>query len=129
MPSNSDMLTLFMKLPYAARISIDECGGRPCFVAINPELYGCMAQGNTPREAVDNLKEARRDYIATLLQLGREVPRPAGTPQSEIHSSSSATIDVRLGVGDSSTSHLHYSVPSYRTVPSGQNTHTLTMCR
>ena len=118
-----------MKLPYATRISIDECGGRPCFVAVNPELYGCMAQGNTPREAVDNLKEARRDYIATLLQLGREVPRPAGTPQSKILSASSTSIDVRLGVDTPPISHLHYSVPSHRTVQSDQNTRTLTMGR
>ena len=50
--------------------------GEPIFVASNPELPGCMAQGATEEEAIENLTEARIDYIASLLDDGLDVPEP-----------------------------------------------------
>jgi len=66
----------YMQLPYAIEVVREECGGEPCFMASHPELPGCMAQGDTPEEAVKNLTEARRDYISALLSENIEVPTP-----------------------------------------------------
>lgn len=69
----------YMALGYAIEIVQDECGGSPCFLASNPELPGCMAQGATRWEAVNNLADARRDYIRALLDAGLEVPAGVST--------------------------------------------------
>ncbi len=63
-------------MPYAVNIVSDECDGTLCYMASHPELYGCMAQGNTPEEALANLSVARADYIAALREAGREIPLP-----------------------------------------------------
>jgi predicted RNase H-like HicB family nuclease len=51
--------------------------GHPIFLARNPALYGCMAQGDTLEEAINNLEEARIDYIYSLLEDNQEIPDPA----------------------------------------------------
>jgi predicted RNase H-like HicB family nuclease len=50
--------------------------GTEIFLAKNPELLGCMAQGQTQEEAINNLREARIDYISSLLEDGMNVPSP-----------------------------------------------------
>ncbi|GIK65704.1 MAG: hypothetical protein BroJett018_34980 [Chloroflexota bacterium] len=50
--------------------------GTEMFLARNPELEGCMAQGETPEAAQSNLLEARIDYIYFLLEDGLPVPDP-----------------------------------------------------
>jgi len=67
---------------YITEVREDVANGHPCFVAYNPELPGCMAQGNTWQEAVKSLKEARHDYIMTLLDEEMTVPLPS-TPRPE----------------------------------------------
>lgn len=49
------------------------------YVAITPELEGCMAQGETLREAKENLRLFRIDYILHLLENNLPVPDPAWT--------------------------------------------------
>ena len=46
------------------------------FMASNPELAGCMAQGTTEELALANLADARVDYIASLLEDDIRVPDP-----------------------------------------------------
>lgn len=48
----------------------------PAYLALSPELEGCMGQGRTKEEAVENLSEARIDYIQSLLEDGLPVPAP-----------------------------------------------------
>jgi predicted RNase H-like HicB family nuclease len=50
--------------------------GNVVFVTRNPELTGCKAQGETPMKAVVNLRDARVDYIHSLLEDGATVPGP-----------------------------------------------------
>lgn len=47
------------------------------YMAITPELDGCMAQGETMREAKENLRLFRIDYIQHLLENDLPVPDPA----------------------------------------------------
>ena len=63
--------------PYIDQVIKDETtSGKPIFVALSPELEGCIAQGVTLEEAIQNLKEARIDYIYSLLEDGLPVPKP-----------------------------------------------------
>lgn len=48
----------------------------PIYVALNPELDGCFAQGETSQEARENLDAFRVDYIHHLLTHGLPVPEP-----------------------------------------------------
>ncbi len=50
--------------------------GTPCFVARHSELPGCMSDGDTPAEAIKNLRDARELYIQSLIEDGLEVPLP-----------------------------------------------------
>lgn len=50
--------------------------GSIMYLARNPELPGCKAQGRTEVEAVNNLRDARIDYIYFLLEDGLNVPSP-----------------------------------------------------
>ena len=46
------------------------------YFATVDELPGCMADGATPNQAVDNLREATRTWISSRKAAGLDVPRP-----------------------------------------------------
>jgi predicted RNase H-like HicB family nuclease len=46
------------------------------YVALNPEIEGCKAQGLTMDEAQENLEEVRVDLIEHLIEHGLTVPEP-----------------------------------------------------
>lgn len=48
------------------------------YIAEVPELAGCMADGPTAKEALHNVEQIAREWIATAQELGREVPEPKG---------------------------------------------------
>jgi predicted RNase H-like HicB family nuclease len=48
------------------------------FVADVPELPGCMADGESYREALANAEQVIREWIETVQALGRPVPQPKG---------------------------------------------------
>ena len=48
------------------------------FVAEVPELPGCMADGESYREALANAELVIREWIETAHALGRPVPEPKG---------------------------------------------------
>lgn len=50
--------------------------GQVVYMARNPNLPGCKAQGATMDEAQANLDDARIDYIYALLDEGLPVPEP-----------------------------------------------------
>ncbi|MGL5061786.1 MAG: type II toxin-antitoxin system HicB family antitoxin [Microcoleus sp.] len=43
------------------------------FIAEVPELPGCMADGETYREALENLEIIMQEWIETARQLGRSI--------------------------------------------------------
>ncbi len=47
------------------------------YVARNPEINGCIAQGETMEEAQENLNEVRADLIQHLLEHNLPVPEPS----------------------------------------------------
>ena len=48
------------------------------FIAEVPELAGCMADGKTYREALDNIEVIISKWIETAHELGRPIPEPKG---------------------------------------------------
>lgn len=65
------------KLSYTILVIPSETtDGKPSFVALNPELRGCMGQGQTEEEAIIDLDLARIDYIHSLLDDNLPVPPP-----------------------------------------------------
>ena len=48
------------------------------FIADVPELPGCMAHGDTPEEALKEVKEAIQLWIDTAREFGDPIPQPKG---------------------------------------------------
>jgi len=48
------------------------------FIAEVPELPGCMADGSTYKETVDNAEVVIQEWIETAKDLGRPIPQPKG---------------------------------------------------
>lgn len=64
-------------LTYAVSIAplSDEDGGG--FVARVPDLPGCMSDGDTPQDALDNAYDAIICWIEAAREIGRPVPAPS----------------------------------------------------
>ena len=63
-----------LKYPaYVRRMLADE---GPGFVAEIPDLPGCVADGETEQEALENAKAAIEEWIAAAEALGRPIPEP-----------------------------------------------------
>lgn len=69
----------FMKL--RAVVSEDEDG---VFVAEIPSLPGCVSQGKSKEEALENVKDAARGYISSLKKHDEDVP-PSSEEMVEIN--------------------------------------------
>jgi predicted RNase H-like HicB family nuclease len=48
------------------------------FIAEVPELTGCMSDGPTPHDALENVQEIISQWIDTAVSLGRPIPEPKG---------------------------------------------------
>lgn len=48
------------------------------FIAEVPELAGCMADGATYKEALENVEVVIEQWIETARELGRPIPQPKG---------------------------------------------------
>ena len=55
-------------------LAAEDGGG---FVATVPELPGCMSDGDTPEEALANVRDAVAAWIEEARALGRPVPKPS----------------------------------------------------
>ena len=74
---------------YSIDIMSDETvDGKSVYLLSHPELPGCMAQGAEIGKAMDNLKDARIEYILSLLEDKLPVPsarnRAAETTSSSV---------------------------------------------
>lgn len=48
------------------------------YIAEAPELPGCMADGKTMAEALENIHVVIGEWIETAMELGRPIPKPKG---------------------------------------------------
>jgi antitoxin HicB len=60
-------------MQYRILIERDEDG---VFVAECPSLPGCISQGNTRKEALDNIQDAIKGYVESLKERNEPVPPP-----------------------------------------------------
>ena len=49
-----------------------------CFVAEVPELAGCMSDGKTYYEALQNTEKVIQEWLEIAKELGRYIPEPKG---------------------------------------------------
>ena len=81
--------------PYPFRVYKDATSDRDIlYLAKNPDLEGCMAQGSSQRDVLKNLAEARIDYISFLLERGLSVPEPSEIAPSSVGLSSQSTLRI-----------------------------------
>ena len=48
------------------------------YIAEVPELPGCLADGDSYQEALANAEIVINEWIATAVELGRDIPKPKG---------------------------------------------------
>lgn len=51
-----------------------------CFIATAPELAGCMADGETQEETLQNINTVISEWLETARLLGRDIPKPKENP-------------------------------------------------
>jgi predicted RNase H-like HicB family nuclease len=66
-----------MKLEYAVRIErlAESDGGG--YLAIVPDLPGCMSDGDTPEEALKNVQETIASWIEAAKEWKQDIPKPS----------------------------------------------------
>lgn len=69
----------------------DEDGGG--YLALVPDLYGCMSDGETPEEAIQNAQVAIGDWIEVSADLGRDIPA-VGSSAKKARAREQALIDT-----------------------------------
>jgi len=47
-----------------------------CYIVTVPDLPGCMADGESPKEAYENAKIVIREWIETAQAAGSPIPEP-----------------------------------------------------
>ncbi|MGL5875597.1 MAG: type II toxin-antitoxin system HicB family antitoxin [Xenococcaceae cyanobacterium] len=68
-------LDYYLALKYPMSIYPEEEGG---YTVIIPDLPGCMTQGETLAEAIENIEEARELWIETVyLSEKKQIPLPS----------------------------------------------------
>ncbi|HVX72785.1 MAG TPA: type II toxin-antitoxin system HicB family antitoxin [Devosia sp.] len=61
-----------LKYPVIVSPLSEEDGGG--FLATVPDLPGCMSDGETPAEAIENVQDAIEEWLDLARKLGREIP-------------------------------------------------------
>ncbi len=67
-------LNRYLDLQYPVRFVADPDGG---YVAVFPDLPGCMTQGETLEEAAAMAEDARRGWIEVEYERGHDIPLPS----------------------------------------------------
>lgn len=69
----SNNLEYYLGLPYGMKFISEEAGG---YSAVIDELEGCMSQGETLKEAKENLEDAKKLWLEVALEKKIEIPLP-----------------------------------------------------
>lgn len=71
--SKKELLYHYMNLPYSVKIIPDESG---LYFAEVEELPGCMTQGDTKKDVLEKIEEAKRGWLTVAIKKGIEIPLP-----------------------------------------------------
>lgn len=69
----------YMSLPYRLEILPDQEEGG--FAVFYPELKGCISEGSTIEEAVQNALDAKREWLLSMLDEKQPIPEPDSLKQ------------------------------------------------
>jgi len=72
MMTNKD-INYYLNLPYRVVLFPATEGG---YVVEIPELPGCISQGETKEEALTMIEDAKKGWLETRLETGRQIPEP-----------------------------------------------------
>ena len=72
-------MAVTLKYPVLVSPLSDDDGGG--FLATVPDLPGCMSDGETPAEAIENVQDAIEEWLDLARKLGREIPTPSDVTQ------------------------------------------------
>ena len=72
--ANSETLKNYLALQYPISLYPDMDGG---YVAEIKDLPGCLTQGTTLEETMNNINEAREIWIETAYEAGDNIPLPS----------------------------------------------------
>ena len=75
--TNKKLLSYYMSLDYPIELTHHTDHDEPYWFAEIADMNGCMADGGTPDEAVENLREAKERWIETSLEQGMPIPEPS----------------------------------------------------
>lgn len=67
-------LSYYMNLKYDYALHFDQ--DDQIYVIKIPELKGCMSHGETPKEAIEMIEEARELWLEAAMESGVEIPEP-----------------------------------------------------
>lgn len=71
------MTNQITEYPMKIRPLSEDDGGGYCIEY--PDLPGCMSDGDTIEEAIENGKDAVQAWIETATEMGRKIPKPKDT--------------------------------------------------
>ena len=71
----------YLQAPYHFRLQHLDDGDGPYWFATVEELPGCMSDGETEAEAMDNVRDAMAGWIMAAIEEGRAVPAPSAEPE------------------------------------------------
>lgn len=74
-------------------LDADDGGG---FLITFPDLPGCMSDGETIDEALQNGRDAFHGWLSACMDTGRSVPRPAFVPDDAVSAEASGKFIARL---------------------------------
>lgn len=69
-------LDYYMKLPWRTVVASPPSEDDSRIVFSHPELSSCLGQGNTVKEALEDLRTARRDLLTVMIECGDRIPEP-----------------------------------------------------
>lgn len=71
--STRPSLEYYLGLSYPISLYPEECG----YTAEIPDLQGCLTQGESLEEAIENIAEARQLWLETAYEFGDNIPLPS----------------------------------------------------
>ncbi len=86
-----------------------------------PDLSGCVADGTTLEEAMDNICDEAARYILIHMESGDQVPKASGYHDIHPHDPDSFVSLIMLDMGAYSDSHALKSVRKNITIPAWLN--------
>jgi len=107
-----NLVNYYMALPYGVNVIHEESGDAPPYVAFIRELPGCMAQGRTPAEALQELHEAKYLFIEAMIDHGVPIPAPMPVAQPPVMQG-----EFRLSIPEPVPEQPQTTTPSVRLVP------------